>query len=111
MTDHPGPSAAPGGRASPAELEVFYKTLYLPLVRRAIRRHGLSFEDAGDVVQDAFVLAISKLDAQRNPKAWLYQVVDHLALNWRRKVVRRAHLSARWGDHAGAPRRRASIDD
>jgi DNA-directed RNA polymerase specialized sigma24 family protein len=63
------------------------------------------------VVQDAFVLAISKLDARRNPKAWLYQVVDHLALNWRRKAIRRAQLSARWGDGSELLKRRAFIDD
>jgi DNA-directed RNA polymerase specialized sigma24 family protein len=56
----------------------------------------MSFEDAGDVVQDAFVLALGKLDPAKNPKAWLYQVVDHLAVNWQRKAQRRAKLVARW---------------
>jgi RNA polymerase sigma factor (sigma-70 family) len=82
--------------AGPAELEQFYHCYFLPLVRRAIRRYGLSAEDAGDVVQDAFVLAVEKLDPNRNPKAWLYQVVDHLALNWQRKALRRSRLLARW---------------
>jgi DNA-directed RNA polymerase specialized sigma24 family protein len=53
-------------------------------------------EDAGDVVQDAFILALSKLDVSKNPKAWLYQVVDHLAVNWQRKTQRRARLLAKW---------------
>jgi DNA-directed RNA polymerase specialized sigma24 family protein len=56
----------------------------------------MSFEDAGDIVQDAFVLAVGKLDPAKNPKAWLYQVVDHLAVNWQRKTLRRARLVARW---------------
>ena len=53
-------------------------------------------EDAGDVVQDAFILALGKLDVTKNPKAWLYQVVDHLAVNWQRKTQRRARLLAKW---------------
>jgi DNA-directed RNA polymerase specialized sigma24 family protein len=53
-------------------------------------------EDAGDVVQDAFILALAKLDVSKNPKAWLYQVVDHLAVNWQRKTQRRAKLLAKW---------------
>lgn len=92
---------------SPAELEQFYRLFFLPLVRRAVRRHRLSFEDAGDVVQDAFVLAVGKLDPSRNPKAWLYQVVDHLAANWKRKTLRRARLVARWAPPAA--RRQASV--
>jgi RNA polymerase sigma factor (sigma-70 family) len=86
--------ASPEGYAP--ELEVFYRQFFLPLVRRAVRKQGLSMEDAGDVVQDAFMLALGKLDPSRNPKAWLYQVVDHLAVNWQRKIQRRADLLARW---------------
>jgi RNA polymerase sigma factor (sigma-70 family) len=79
-----------------AELEQFYRFYFLPLVRRVVRKHGASFEDAADIVQDAFVIAISKLDSSRNPKAWLYQVVDHVATNWQRKKRRRAKLTAQW---------------
>lgn len=86
--------ASPKGYAP--ELEVFYRQFFLPLVRRAVRKQGLSMEDAGDVVQDAFILALGKLDPSKNPKAWLYQVVDHLAVNWQRKIQRRASLLARW---------------
>jgi DNA-directed RNA polymerase specialized sigma24 family protein len=100
VNDQASPYAAgsrPGtGGSSSAELDRFYKTLFLPLVRRAVRKHGVSFEDGADIVQDAFVLAIGKLDASKNPKAWLYQVVDHLSVNFRRKVVRRARLTAQW---------------
>jgi len=42
------------------------------------------------------VLALSKLDSAKNPNAWLIQVVDHLALNYRRKTLRRAALVQRW---------------
>jgi len=82
--------------SDPAELERFYRLYFLPLVRRAVRRHGMSFEDAGDIVQDAFVVAVEKIDLRRNPRSWLYQVVDHLATNLRRKTLRRARLVARW---------------
>ena len=90
--------ARPEGYAP--ELEAFYRQFFLPLVRRAVRKQGLSMEDAGDVVQDAFILALGKLDPSKNPKAWLYQVVDHLAVNWQRKIQRRASLLANW-DSAG----------
>ncbi len=82
---------------SEAELDAFYRQVFLTLVRRATWRHGLSKEDARDVVQDAFLVAIAKIDSARNPKAWLIQVVDHMALNHQRKSARRAQLVARWG--------------
>jgi DNA-directed RNA polymerase specialized sigma24 family protein len=79
-----------------AELEGFYRQLFLPLVRRATWKHGLCKEDARDVVQDAFVLAVVKLRAGGNARAWLMSTVDHLATNLRRKGARRARLEARW---------------
>lgn len=82
---------------SEADLGAFYLQVFLPLVRRATWKHGLAKEDARDIVQDAFLLAIEKIDSARNPKAWLIQVVDHLSLNYRRKALRRAHLAAKWG--------------
>ena len=81
---------------SEPELEAFYRGVFLPLVRRATWKHGLSKEDASDIVQDAFLLALSKLDSAGNPKAWLIQVVDHLANNLHRKAARRAQLISRW---------------
>jgi DNA-directed RNA polymerase specialized sigma24 family protein len=85
-----------------AELECFYRQLFLPLVRRATWKHGLSKEDARDVVQDAFVLAVVKLKAGGNARAWLASTVDNLAVNFRRKGARRARLAARWLDPIGA---------
>jgi len=78
------------------ELEAFYRTIFLPLVRRATWKHRLSPEDASDIVQDAFLIALGKIDRSGHPKSWLVQVVDHLAINHRRKVARRAHLASRW---------------
>lgn len=118
LTSSRGPSLSPPKRVtcpdiSPPspdpEIERFYLAYFLPLVRRAVRRHGLSVQDADDVVQDAFILAISKLDSAKNPKAWLYQVVDHLSANFQRKVVRRARLMAHWNP-AGRSALRGSKD-
>jgi DNA-directed RNA polymerase specialized sigma24 family protein len=85
------------GAADPEELEDFHRRFFLPLVRRATWKHGLSKEDARDVVQDAFLLAVLKLRVDGNPKAWLTRVVDHLSLNFQRKTARRSSLAARWG--------------
>lgn len=103
MSGYAGNSIVATGSATLAtasELDQFYRQYFLPLVRRAMRRHGLSAEDAGDVVQEAFILAISKLDCSKNPKAWLYQVVDHISLNLQRKLRRRADLTAKWHPEA-----------
>ena len=86
-----------GSTPPPKDLASFYEQVFLPLVRRAVWRHGLPKEDARDVVQDAFVLAIEKIDLGGNPRAWLIQVVDHLCLNHTRKAHRRAHLTQKWG--------------
>ena len=91
-------SSAAGRRlVSYPELEEFHRAYFLPLVRRATWRYGLTKEDARDVVQEAFLLAVVKLRAEGNPKAWLTRVVDHLSLNLRRKDQRHAALGARWG--------------
>lgn len=79
-----------------AELEGFYRTLFMPLVRRAAWKYGLTKEDARDIVQDAFVIAIVKLKAGRNGPAWLKSTVDKLALNFRRKGARHARLEAQF---------------
>jgi DNA-directed RNA polymerase specialized sigma24 family protein len=91
------PGQGPARTSMPdAELAAFYEEAFMPLVRRATWRHRLSKEDARDVVQDAFLLAIEKIDAAGNPKAWLIQVVDHLALNHQRKQIRRSKLLSKW---------------
>jgi DNA-directed RNA polymerase specialized sigma24 family protein len=91
----PEVSDTPGFR-DPAQFDEFYRRYFLPLVRRATWKHRLEKEDARDVVQEAFLVALAKLDPQRNPKAWLIQVVDHLSANFQRKVARRAKLVSRW---------------
>lgn len=82
--------------ADPGRFDEFYRQYFLPLVRRATWKHRLEKEDARDVVQEAFLVALVKLDPTRNPKAWLIQVVDHLSVNFQRKVVRRSKLVTKW---------------
>ena len=79
-----------------AELQEFYRDWFMPLVRRAHWHHNLSADDARDVVQDAFLLAVTKIDSQRNPRLWLKRVVDNLALNLIRKNRRRLRLLNQW---------------
>ena len=88
--------SSPLSAPDPAQLDDFYRRYFLPLVRRATWKHRLEKEDARDIVQEAFLIALVKLDPQRNPKAWLIQVVDHLSVNFQRKVIRRAKLVSRW---------------
>lgn len=92
-------------RFPPDDLDVFYRQVFLPLVRRATWKHRLSAEDARDIVQDAFVLALTRLQSNGNPKAWLVQVVDHLSINLRRKTIRRASLTERWTRSVAADHR------
>ena len=82
--------------SDPQRFDEFYRKYFLPLVRRATWKYRLEKEDARDVVQEAFLVALVKLDPARNPKAWLIQVVDHLSVNFQRKVVRRAKLVTKW---------------
>ena len=82
--------------SDPSRFDDFYRRYFLPLVRRATWKHRLEKEDARDVVQEAFIVALIKLDPERNPKAWLIQVVDHLSVNFQRKIVRRAKLVSKW---------------
>jgi DNA-directed RNA polymerase specialized sigma24 family protein len=105
---------APGEPLSPTteRLDEFYRQYFLPLVRRATWKHRLEKEDARDVVQEAFLVALVKLDPARNPKAWLIQVVDHLSVNFQRKVVRRAKLVTKWSPaEAGMALRDDSDED
>jgi len=92
--------------ASEAAFDSIYRAFFLRLVRRVICRYGLRQEDAVEVVQDAFVVALSKLDTAGEPGPWLYKTVDNLALNLRRKTGRRAWLLTRWSPAEGAEENR-----
>lgn len=89
--------AAETSPVTAAQFEEFHRRLFLPLVRRAMWRHRLSGEDARDVVQESFVIALGKLKPGADPACWFIKVVDHLCVNLRRKAARRSGLQARWG--------------
>jgi DNA-directed RNA polymerase specialized sigma24 family protein len=109
--DRAGANAVTRGPMSDEELDLFYRRIYLPLVRRATWKHKLVREDARDIVQDAFVLALTRLKPTGNPKAWLVQVVDHLSVNYRRRAIRRANLTTKWGPAAPRGTRTTEGDD
>ncbi len=82
------------------------------LVRRHIRAaYAIALsgtgnpDDAEDVAQDAFVLALEQLDGCRNPErfaAWLFQIVRNRAHNFRRaRSVRQAISLDESADVAG----------
>jgi DNA-directed RNA polymerase specialized sigma24 family protein len=75
-------------------LEALYRAFFARLVRHAAWSFHLSKEDATEVVQEAFLLALVKLDASGNPISWIYRVVENIAANWKRKADRRARLLA-----------------
>src|SRR5215831_2492558 len=92
----------PASREATADaLDAIYRSFFLRLVRRASWRFGLSKEDASEVVQEAFIVALVKLDTDGDPGPWLFKTVDQIAVNWSRKAHRRARLMAHWGAHPG----------
>lgn len=93
-----------------AALDQLYRAFFVRLVRRVTWRYGLSKEDAREVVHDAFVLALVKLNVDGNPRSWIYAVVDRLAANWKRKENRHSELLARWGAPP-APAEEQSTDE
>lgn len=101
------PPAAPVADA--AEIEAFFHEFFRPLVRRAVRRHHLSTEDARDVVQEAFVVALTKMGPEGNAAAWLKQVVDFLAINLNRTRLRRAELLRHWVAGSGTRQQSMSL--
>ncbi len=85
------------------QIEASYRNLFLCWVGRLRRKYGLSRDDARDVVQDAFLLAMAKLPRIENMRVWLEGVISRLALDLLRKRDRRAELLARWAPTAARP--------
>jgi RNA polymerase sigma-70 factor (ECF subfamily) len=74
--------------------------LYSPLLFRWARQAGLDDGDAGDLVQDVFVILLKELprfdhDPARSFRAWLKTVVLN---RWRNQVKRQARAPALHGD-------------
>ncbi len=58
-----------------------------------------------------FYFALVKLNADGNPRAWIYGVVDRLAANWRRKATRRSRLMEEWGPSKRAAERQTNHEE
>ena len=85
-----------GRRMRGPELEALYRE-HDTLVRRVEWKHRLPTEDAEDLAQKAFMLAIEKkIGSEGNAAAWLIRTVDFLAVRHVSKLVRRARLRAHW---------------
>lgn len=84
-------------RRARRQLESIHRKLFVRLVNRARWKHRLSTEDAKDIVQEAFVMAVVKIGSVENTRAWLEGVVDRLAMNHRRTQERRSRLLAIFG--------------
>jgi RNA polymerase sigma-70 factor (ECF subfamily) len=74
--------------------------LYSPLLFRWARQAGLDEADAGDLVQDVFVILLKELprfeyDPAHSFRAWLKTVVLN---RWRNQLKRQARAPARAGD-------------
>src|SRR5579859_7825794 len=74
--------------------------LYSPLLFGWARQAGLDASDAGDLVQDVFVILLKELprfehDPAHSFRAWLKTVVLN---RWRNQVKRQARAPARPGD-------------
>lgn len=81
-------------------LEAIYVAFYARIVRHVTWTFRLSKDDASEIVQEAFLLALQRVDVNGNPRAWIYRVAENLAANWRRKEDRRSRLLAQFGGAA-----------
>lgn len=69
-------------------LQSLYEKQYEKMLRFAYRMAGTA-EDAQDLVQETFLLALfsqDKLSGHPNPEGWLMKTLRNLALNERRRV-------------------------
>ena len=102
-TRNPEPRQPQPAALAHEELELLYRALSVRLARRAAWRYCLSVEDASEVVQDVFLLALVKLSGEGSPRTWLYRTLDNLAANRMRKEIRRRSLLARWEGFESRP--------
>jgi len=87
-----------GRRMPRAKIEEFYRRFFPVLVRHAAWKFSISEEDAEDMAQETFVLALLKMGAKGNARAWFFRVVDQMSVNLQRKEKRRAAILERWGE-------------
>lgn len=71
-----------------------FTELYVPLIFYWSRQHGLSADDAADLVQDVLSTLVVKLpdfeyDAQRRFRGWLHTITLNRARDWQRRQKHR----------------------
>jgi RNA polymerase sigma-70 factor (ECF subfamily) len=97
-------------QTSNAEAWSRFVYLYTPLLQRWLARQGVGAEEAGDLIQDIFVVLIRKLpefsyDGRQSFRAWLRTV----ALNkWRDRARQRVALPI---DDGALPLANLKVDD
>lgn len=79
------------GSAAPTDLEQLYRDR-APLLRRRLRGHVRSNEEASDLVHDAFarLLGAPSLEVLRDPGAFLNRIVRNLLVDRSRRLSHRA---------------------
>src|SRR5689334_9851394 len=80
---------------------------HLPELRSAARQLVGSREQAEDLVQETFALALAARDRYRlgsNARAWLYRILINAAHTERRRNRRDARLAERYGNETAARR-------
>lgn len=81
------PSMFDGDRKVRDALPELYQRLR-PRLRRVLRGYRVPPQDAEDLVQTAFLLAIARWDQLRDPEAWLVGTLKkRCILYWRRRLV------------------------
>jgi len=77
------PSAQPDDLAEPSLEEILVRTE--PKLKRVLSRYRIPTQDAEDILQDTFLILISKLGTIRNPEAWLVgTLANRCIVYWRR---------------------------
>jgi RNA polymerase sigma factor (sigma-70 family) len=80
------PSAQPG-LAEPSLDEILRRTQ--SKLKRVLSRYRIPAQDAEDILQDTFLIMVSKLGTIRNPEAWLVgTLANRCIIYWRRQRTR-----------------------
>ncbi|HYX23681.1 MAG TPA: RNA polymerase sigma factor [Thermoanaerobaculia bacterium] len=69
--------------AEPSLEEILGKTV--PKLKKVLSRYRIPAQDAEDILQDTFLIMVSKLGSIRNPEAWLVgTLANRCIIYWRR---------------------------
>src|SRR5436305_15037768 len=71
----------------PSLEEILGKTV--PKLKKVLSRYRIPAQDAEDILQDTFLIMVSKLGSIRNPEAWLVGTLAYRCIiYWRRQRSR-----------------------